>query len=400
MNDLTVTQIANIVNEAVEQATGSSAIANLSTKDFVSVAQTALLTGTDNLAVGLSQVLARTVFAVRPYTRTFRGLERTNQEFGNHVRKINYLDEVAIDDQGYPITVTTPTPGTIGVTEGNSVDMYTINLPKVIQTNFYGSGTYEFNRTFSRNQLRKAFTSAGEFNRFVQGVMTHDRNQREQRIDVLSRGCISNFIGGKLEADTKNVIKLVSVYNSTKGTELTTDTVRQPANWQDFARWAYGYIKTLVQRMGERSYKYHLNPTTGNIARQTGPSDMHMFMLADFENSVDAEVLANTYNDRYLSFVNHETVNYWQSIDSPNAINVTASWMTTAGTVATSSDETEQSNIIGLICDRDAVGYTLFNESVDTTPFNARGRYYNVWYNWEGRYYNDNTENAVVLLLE
>lgn len=400
MNDLTVTQIANIVNEAVEQATGSKDIANLSTKDFVSVAQSALLVGTDNLAVGLSQVLARTIFAVRPYTRKFRGLERTNQEFGNHVRKINFLDEDAIDDQGYPISVSTPTPGTIGLYNGNSVDMYTVNLPKVYQTNFYGSGTYEFGRTFSRNQLKKAFTSAGEFNRWVQGCMTHDRNQREQRIDVLSRGCISNFIGGKLAADTNNIIKLVTVYNDIKGTNLTTDTVRKPANWGDFARWAYGYIKTLVQRMGERSYKYHLNPTAGNIARQTNPSDMHMFMLADFENSVDAEVLSNTYNDDYLKFVNHETINYWQSIDSPDAINVTASWMSTAGAVVTSSDETAQSDIIGVICDRDAVGYTLFNESVDTTFFNSRGRYYNVWYNWEGRYYNDNTENAVVLLLE
>lgn len=401
MNDLTITQIANIVNEAIAQAGGSKDIALANTKDFVSVAQTALLTGDDNLAVGLSQVLAKTIFAVRPYNRTMAGIQRTESEWGNHVRKVNFLDDVAEDDLGYPISVSNPSPGTIGVANGNSVDQYVINLPKVLQTNFYGSATYDFHRTFSREQLRRAFQSQGEFSAFVGGVMLNDTNQREQRIDALSRLAVANFMAAKIEGDSDNVIKLVTVYNSIAGTSLTSETVRQPENFSNFAKWMYGYVKTVVEFMGQRSYKYHMNLTAGNIARQSTPNYLHMYMLAGFENDVDSRVLADIYHDDKLKFIDHERIPFWQAIESPDSITVNCAYTGADGTVKNStSGTTTQDNIIGVIFDRDAIGYSLFDESSNTTPFNARGRYYNVWYNWQGRYYNDITENGIVLVLE
>lgn len=401
MNDLSITQIANIVNEAIAQAGGSKDIALANTKDFVSVAQTALLAGVDNLAVGLSQVLARTIFAVRPYNRTMAGLQRTDEEWGNHVRKVNFLDDSTEEDLGYPISVSNPSPSTIGVANGNSVDQYVINLPKVLQTNFYGSATYDFHRTFSAEQLNRAVKSAGEFSAFVGASMLNDRNQREQRIDALSRLALANFMAAKIEGDSDNVIKLVTVYNEIAGTSLTSETVRQPENFPNFAKWMYGYVKTLVEFMGQRSYKYHMNLTAGNIARQSTPNYLHMYMLSSFENDVDSRVLADIYHDDKLKFINHERIPFWQSIDSPDAINVNCAYTGADGTIKNSSSgTTEQSDIVGVIFDRDAVGYSLYNESANTTPFNARGRYYNVWYNWQGRYYNDITENGIVLVLE
>ena len=401
MNDLSITQIANIVNEAIAQAGGSKDVALTNTKDFVSVAQTALLTGDDNLAVGLSQVLARTIFAVRPYNRTMAGLQRSDEEWGNHVRKVNFLDDNAEDDLGYPISVTDPSPGTIGVKNGNSVDQYVINLPKVLQTNFYGSATYDFHRTFSAEQLHRAVKSAGEFSAFVGASMLNDRNQREQRIDALSRLALVNFMAAKIEGDSDNVIKLVTVYNEIAGTSLTSETVRQPENFPNFAKWLYGYVKTLIEFMGQRSYKYHMNLTAGNIARQSTPNFLHMYMLSSFENDVDSRVLADIYHDDKLKFIDHERIPFWQAIESPDTITVNCAYTGADGTVKNSaSGTTTKSNIIGVIFDRDAVGYSLFDESSNTTPFNAPGRYYNVWYNWQGRYYNDITENGIVLVLE
>lgn len=401
MNDLSITQIANIVNEAIAQAGGSKDIALANTKDFVSVAQTALLTGDDNLAVGLSQVLARTIFAVRPYNRTMAGIQRSEAEWGNHVRKVNFLDDVAEDDLGYPIDVTDPSPGTIGVKNGNSVDQYVINLPKVLQTNFYGSATYDFHRTFSREQLRRAFQSPGEFSAFVGGVMLNDTNQREQRIDALSRLAVANFIAAKIEGDSSNVLKMVTAYNAVTGGSLTSATVRHPENFPNFARWLYGCLKTIVDFMGQRSYKYHMNLTAGNIARQSTPNYLHMYMLASFENDVDTRVLADIYHDDKLKFIDHERIAFWQAIDEPDKITVNCAYTGSDGTVKNSaSGTTTQGNIIGVIFDRDAIGYSLFDESSNTTPFNSRGRYYNVWYNWQGRFYNDITENGIVLVLE
>lgn len=399
-NELTVTQIANVVNDAIQQATGAEVLGSLDTSSFVSVATTALKTGIDPLAIGINQVLAKTIFSVRPYSRKFRALEMTNAEYGNHVRKISYVDQEAVEDQGFPISVTDPSPDTIGLTNGKSVDPYTIHLPEILQANFYGSNTYEFYSTFTRDQLRYSFTSPESFNRFLTGQLTHISNQREQQIENLVRGTVSNFIGAKLsETGTPNVIKLVTLYNAEKGTSLTSATVLQPENFPGFAKWMYGYLDTLAGFMSERSQKYHLNITGKPISRHTPASDLRLFILNGFENQVNTEVLADVYNEGNLKFAAHERVNYWQAIDDPDAITVLPSYTKEDGTATVAEEEIEQQNIVGVMFDREAMGYSLFNESADTTPMNARGRYYNTWWNGQYKFWNDQTENGVILLL-
>ena len=76
-NTLTIDQASTVLNAIVAQATGNTAIATADTKDFVTVAQTGLLAGYDPLLAAISQVLSRTIFSVRPYTRKFKSLEDT-----------------------------------------------------------------------------------------------------------------------------------------------------------------------------------------------------------------------------------------------------------------------------------------------------------------------------------
>ena len=53
-----------------------------------------------------------------------------------------------------------------------------------------------------------------------------------------------------------------------------------------------------------------------------------------------------------------------------------------------------------LVFDEEAMGYTIGSTWSAPTPFNARGGYSNVWYHFTGRYFNDFTENGIVLLLD
>ena len=53
-----------------------------------------------------------------------------------------------------------------------------------------------------------------------------------------------------------------------------------------------------------------------------------------------------------------------------------------------------------MIFDREAIGISTFGEEMSATPYNARGRYTNLWWNFTDRYWNDFTENGVVLLLD
>ena len=92
-NTLTFDQISTVLNDIVKQATGMETMKATDTSSFVAQAQTALLAGNDRIMDSISQVLDRTIFSVRPYSAKFRGLRRTTQQWGNHVRKLGMVDD-------------------------------------------------------------------------------------------------------------------------------------------------------------------------------------------------------------------------------------------------------------------------------------------------------------------
>ena len=91
-NTLTYNEIGLLLNTIVTQATGKAVLTPTNTSDFVAVAQIGLLAGMDNLMGAVSQVLSKTIISTRPYSRKFKGLEADSIRYGNHVRKINYVE--------------------------------------------------------------------------------------------------------------------------------------------------------------------------------------------------------------------------------------------------------------------------------------------------------------------
>ena len=112
-------------------------------------------------------------------------------------------------------------------------------------------------------------------------------------------------------------------------------------------------------------------------------------------------LLANTFNKELLEYADHESVNYWQSYDKPDSINIKASYMDkTDGTIKTEEQAKPHANIFGVIMDREMCGINMYNNRVATTPFNAKGLYWNQFWHYTLRWYNDFTENCVVFLLD
>ena len=69
------------------------------------------------------------------------------------------------------------------------------------------------------------------------------------------------------------------------------------------------------------------------------------------------------------------------------------------GEVVTGDAQT-LSNVFGVIFDRDAIGYNIFDDSVDATDFNARSKFYTIYHHADYQYTNDLTEKGIVLLLD
>ena len=385
-NDLSVEQIYIILNDIYTQATGQSAINGVDTKDFVTVATTTLKTGYDVTLNAISQVLSETIFSVRPYTAKFKGLQVSGQRWGNHTRKLNMVDK--------PFEAN----GEYSITDGVSYSPYTVNLPKVLQTNFYGQDTFKKSLTVMDNQLNVAFQDASELGNFVSMTMTNISDMLEQARENLARAAIANFIGGKAAANNGQ-IHLLTEYNAATGLSLTGTTVRQPANFVPFMKWVYARIKTLALMMSERSTQYHINVTGSEISRHTPPDKLKLYMLASEINDVDASVLSGAFNDEYLKLVDYEPVSYWQSIQSPDEIEVAASWMKADGTIDTQATAVNVDDILGVMFDEDAIGINFFDQAT-TTDRNGAYRFTNWTFFENQRYWNDFTENGLVLYID
>ncbi len=389
-NTLTIDQASTVLNAIVAQATGNTAIATADTKDFVTVAQTGLLAGYDPLLGAISQVLSRTIFSVRPYTRKFKSLEADAITYGNHVRKINIADKAAQNDGRLPLT------------DGVAVDQQQVSKPTILQTNFYGAQTYERQYTIFKDQLDTAFTSPEEFARFISMVVQNVSDMIEQDHEQFARMTVANYIGGVLSGPNaaNQVVHLLTEYNAATGLSLTATTVLQPANYPGFIKWAFARIAALSALLTERSEVFHTNVTGKPIQRHTPESEQRIYLYAPSKFGIESRVLADTYHDNYLSMAKHEAVNFWQSIKTPDTINVKPTWMKADGTLQSAANAVVQGSVFGVIFDREAMGYTTVNQWSSPAPFNAKGGYTNVFFHFTDRHWNDFTENGIVLLMD
>ena len=152
--------------------------------------------------------------------------------------------------------------------------------------------------------------------------------------------------------------------------------------------------------MTERSLKFHTNVTGKEIMRHTPLSRQKVYILAPQQYLMETSVLSDLFNDKYMKMTDLELVNFWQNIDKPDEINIKPIYMNKTGTLKQPTQAITENHLFGVIFDDEALGYTTVNNWSAPTPFNARGGYHNIFWHYTDRYWNDFTENGVVLLLD
>lgn len=385
--DLNIVQISTLLNTILGQARLNTA-AVVDTSSFISVAQTALKCAPDVLLESISQMFTnRDIISIRPYTRKFRGLERSAMEWGNAVRKLNYVDSPMEENPAWELT------------DGESVDMYTVKTTDILQTNFYGQATWEQEFSVFDYQLNIAFANPYSFQAFMSGMYQNKADQREQAHESLARATILNLIGGVLLGNTSDGnVKVLTLYNAQNGTSLTKADVLKSENFPDFLKFFVATLKIYLKLMGERSQKFQINVTGKPITRHTPREDIMMYLYTPFFEKAKTMVYGDIFHENYMNIGNYEEVNFWQSIEDTQAINVTAAYTDATGAVKTGTADNE--NVLGIIFDREAAGYnTIINRSW-TTPYNGKGAYTNNGISFSDRYYNDFTEKAIVFTLD
>lgn len=399
MPDLVFQQAATIVNSLYQQATGKTDLTATDLSSFVSVGQAVLSCGTNQVVDTLTQLMGNTIFAIRPYYAKFTNLYANEERWGMVTRKINYANNPVVDNEEYELT------------DGAAIDHYRVNKPKVLETKFYGGNTYMATISITRNQLNTSFRGPEELLSFHQSLLTSINNDLEQYRENNTRAVIANLIGAKNISNDSGVLHLVTMYNDYLGLDGTTgkekktlNDLRTSSEYKTFMLWVYSQIASYADLLTERSYLYHTNITNFNskdysIPRFTPYDRQKVFILNSDRYAMEKMVLADIYHDNYLALSDVNTVNYWQSIETPDSINVTPSVLQSDGSVTTGTAQ-NLDNIFAVIIDEDAAGYTLKNQWSAATPINAFGGYYNLAFHETYRYWNDQTENALVFMLD
>lgn len=386
VNTMTFEDASGILNNIRKQVTGAEPIAIEDATQFVSVATTLLQAGYDPVLEAITQMVTKTIFSIRPYNRKFAGIKMDSEQWGAIVRKLSIADKDFDQDVRFELV------------DGESVDMFKVNKPNILQTNFYGQNVFEKNYTVFRDQLDNAFSGVAEFGRFMSMVVQNVSDMIEQAHEGIARMTIANYIGGKIASDN-SVIHLVTEYNAETGLSLTSETIFAPDNINDFSKWCYARVTTLMGLMSERSIEFQMNITGKEISRHTPYEMQKVYMYAPLLNEMRARVLADTFHKDMLEKADVEEVNFWQSIKTPEQIQVKPAYTDDQGLVVDGEEMTIE-NLAGVIFDRDALGYTTIHNWSGTTPFNAKGGYWNTFHHFTERWYNDFTEKGIVLLLD
>jgi hypothetical protein len=380
-------QIYTIVNEVNAEAFGSTDIDVVDAQGLVSLGDAVLssTTNTEAFLNTLVQRIGRTIISFRQYRNKLADMVVNDFEYGAILQKIRVHLTEAETDPAYALT------------DGQSVDPWTINKPDVEQKLFVTRTPYMFSVTIARKQLKEAFLSESAMGAFIGAVFGQVRNSIEVSLENLGRACIANMIGeftpatptGGTATTLNHEVALCTLYNTARGYEEGDAGYVNDTNAlfdEAFMRFAVQTMKTYSDNMTDMSTLYN----DGEIETFTPREDQRLKVLASFERALETVVQYSAFNEEMVRLNAFSTLNFWQSAQDPSYIKVER---------ASDGAQVVKTHIVGVLFDRDALGMYKKDEDVLTTPVNAKGMYYNTFYHQLELWFNDTSENFVYFTL-
>lgn len=390
---LTAKQIYSIVNEVAQQAMGAKAIAVIDNTGLIALGNTVLGSSdtVNNFINALTDRIGRTIVSFRAYHSHFPDFERDSIEWGNILQKVKVGMPDAEEDQSYNLV------------DGKSVDQYKINKAKVNQLLFTTETPWQTHITVHLDELEKAFVDSTSMGTFISGMFGEVQNRIELAMENLSMDCVNNYIAEiysrREDAGSKNrTFKLLTLYNDATGVDHTTEPLKALDD-EEFLKFTVRLINRISSTM-EYMTTGRFNTTANDgdatnttvYTRHTPKSEQKMMLFIDLVNALKTNINSKAFNMEQVAIdIPFMTVPFWQAIDTPAGIHINKSASNAVATVP---------NVMGILYDREAMGTYKKQYKSLTSPVNAAGRYYNVFYHMRTLFFNDLTENAVIFVLE
>lgn len=372
-------QIYSIVNGAVSQAIGESALSSLDTTDLVSLGTVVLSSSTNTEAFlnTLAQRIGRTIYRFRDYNNKFKDMVISDMEFGAIMQKVRVKMPEAVSDPTYSLA------------DGEAIDHYTVAKPTAQQKLFVTRTPYMFKITIQRETLKEAFLSVEAMGSFIALIFGEVRNAIELSLEELGRLTMSVAMSETSDSNRQRV-HLVTEYNTEYGLEGDDALDATTALHSDsFMRFAIMRINHTIDNMQDMSVLY----CDGVMPTFTNKENMRIRVLSGFQRRLETVTEYAAFHDQFTSIdAQYSTVNFWQSEQTPGSIDILVR--------PSMGDRVQISNIVACIHDRDAFGIYQIDENVLTTPVNAAGQYYNQFWHEKQARFVDTSENLVIFILD
>ena len=408
-NQMDIQDVYAVLNDIHANVTGYAlSPGNIQTIDptsYISIANTIFQNGPDPVYNALMNVITRTIFSARPYSRQFGGVIVDSNKWGAITRKIQFGDTDSIAEsayQGLPA-------------DGQSVDHYIINRGDVVETRYYGAAVYQDVVTTTRDQLYTAFEGPEQLGSFLAAKSMEVNNKWTQWTEDLVRGLVINAVAAKeFFYDQGNpyamhCLHLLTMYNNDTGASpaLTLQDIMTEQYAKPFWEYVRAKIRTLQRSFTNRNILHYENVAGHKVMRHTPYNRQKVYLSSFYMDLMETSTLTEAFHNDNLKYADYEGVSYWQDPYTPTSYKVSAYTCLdpTNGQYATYTDSSGEDPIdsdvlLGIVFDEDFMSVNIQDTIVQNTPMNARGLYFDTWLTANARYLQDFTEKCCVLFLD
>lgn len=376
-----VKQIHELVNSVTTEITGKEDLLNEDLSNIVDVGNEIIGTdNVDNYVKKLVDRIGKTKFKNDVYRGNAKSVLMDSWEYGSILQKIHANLPKAYENETWKLV------------NGETYDPNIFYQPEVESKFFNSKVTFEIPVSFAEKQVKESFTSANELNGFLSMITTSVENALTIKLDSLIMRTINNFAGSVLHGKNPNTsVNLLALYNERVDEPLTSDKALMNG---DFLRFANFVINTYINRLTKISTLFNV----GGKDRFTSKDNQYLIMLSDFVESSDVFLQADVRHNEYTKLNNFDSVPYWQGSGKNYKFEEISSINVKANNGNKSPVSVNQSGIIGVLFDRNALGVTNLDKRV-TTNYNPKAEFYTNFYKSDAGYFNDFNENFIVFYI-
>lgn len=381
-----VKQIYELVNAATGETLGKTDLLQEDLSNLVDVGNEIFNANSiDKYVRSLVDHIGKVIFVNRPYSGVVPSVLRDGWEYGAVLEKITAQLPKATENESWELE------------DGTSYDPNIFYKPEVSAKFFNKRTTWEIPMSFAEMQARGSFSNATQMNGFMSMLFTAIENSKTIKTSDMVMRTINNMIGETMydksvHTNSVKAVNLLADFNTKFSKNLTLSAcVTDP----DFIRYAAYIMGLYKSRMSRMSTLFNI----GEQPRFTSSDKLHFVMLAEFAESANVYLQSDTFHNEFVRLPEAEIVPYWQgtstgantfAVSKTSAIDVNISTE-----VSGSHPHIQQSGILGVMFDRDALGVCNERQRV-TTNYNPKAEFFTNWYKVDTGYWNDLNENFVV----